>query len=334
MITKKTKKGFTIVELLVATAVFAIFLTAIVTFMVDLYRNSRKIELEEQLYQDMRALMRQITVMVESNAIDYEEYFRAATGDLNFGNGNGTTYSYGDYAKAFYDFGTGGLPGALCNNGNPATPDCIIDKTTLDKNTGKKDGNAFCGAGTAMAICPVDPAGIFALHEQNNLYLINGRGTRKTFLATEPVTRVLNSGATPTENVLSIFWMNGSDTDGNDVTDTWKAGGEFVADPLAELAEDLVGPKSEQDMYKFFIPISPLRSNITDLKFYISPLEDPYKAFAETNPATGTLMQPHVTVVMTMEPSAVEMQNYLGEIPQKTLQTTIYSDIQQDVRSY
>jgi prepilin-type N-terminal cleavage/methylation domain-containing protein len=337
MTIKSTKKGFTLVELLIATAVFAIFLTAIISFMVDLYRNSRRIELEEQLYQDMRALMRQITVMVESNAIDYEEYFRAATGDLVFGNGDGSTYSYGDYAKQFYDFRSGGPgpngEGALCNDGiKLANPDCIVDKTTLDKNLGKKEDNAFCGEGTSLT-CPLDEPGIFALHQQDNLYLINGKGTRKTFLATEPVTRELDSGSIE-ERVLSVFWMNGSDADGNDVTDTWDPGLEFnVSDP-ADLAKDLVTTKSEQKMYSNFIPISPLRSNIVNLKFYISPLEDPYKAFAETDPATGTLMQPHVTVILTMEPSAVEMQNYLGEIPSKTLQTTIYSDIQQEVRSY
>ncbi|MBA4336420.1 hypothetical protein C0416_01425 [bacterium] len=330
MTIKTTKKGFTLVELLIATAVFAIFLTTIVSFMVDLYRNSRRIELEEQLYQDMRALMRQITVMVESNAIDYEEYFREATGDLTFGNGDGSTYSYGDYAKEFYDFGSDGLPGALCNDDTPATPDCIINKTTLDKNTGKKEGNAFCGAGTTKDPCPSDDPSIFALHQQDHLYLINGKGTRKTFLATEPVDRILDA-STVEERVLSIFWMNGSDTDGNDITDTWKDGLEFNVN---DLAGDLTNTKPEQKMYEDFIPISPLRSNIVDLKFYISPLEDPYKAFAETDPATGTLMQPHVTIILTMEPSAVEMQNYLGEIPSKTLQTTIYSDIQQDVRSY
>lgn len=331
MINKITKKGFTIVELLVAVGIFTIFLTAIITFMVDLYRSSRRIELEEQLYQDMRAMMRQITVMVESNAIDYEEYFRVATDDTVFGNGDGATYFYGDYGKQFYKFGWDG-EGALCNTGIPAHADCIVDKTTLDRNIGKKEGNAFCGIGTALP-CPITAEGIFDLHEQEQLYLINGRGTRKTFLATEPVNRDID-GVTVKEHVLSIFWMNGEDTDGNDMVDTWNNGVEFNVTSPATLVSDLTVAKSEQKMYDEFIPISPLRSNIVDLKFYVSPLEDPYKAFAETDPATGTLVQPHVTIILTMEPSAVEMQNYLGQIPRKTIQTTIYSDIQQEVRSY
>lgn len=320
MFIKRTKKGFTIVELLVAMTVFAIFLTSIVTVMVDLYRNSRRIELEEQLYQDMRALLRQITVMVESNAIDYEEYFRVASGKTDFSEG------YGEYGMQFYNFGWDG-EGALCNTSYgidvPAYAGCIIDKTTLDKNIGKKDGNAFCGAGTPIA-CSDE------LHEQEQLYLINGRGTRKTFVAVEPVEREID-GSTIEEKVLSTFWMNGEDTDGDDISDTWTNGVEFN---ISDMANEFTTAKSEMEMYDDFIPISPLRSNIVDLKFYISPLEDPYKAFAETDPATGTLVQPHVTIILTMEPSAVEMQDYLGQIPRKTIQTTIYSDIQQEVRSY
>lgn len=325
----RRKKGFTIVELLVSVTIIAIFLTSIVTFMVDLYRNSRQIELEEQLYQDMRALMRQITVMVETNAIDYEEYFRATQGVNWFGNGDGVNYSYGDYARQFYDFGWDG-PGALCNNHiDEAHAGCIVDKTTLDKNIGKKEGNVFCGDGTPIA-CPAD---LTDFHKQNHLYLINARGTRKTFLATEPVQREID-GSTVEENVLSTFWMNGEDTDSDDISDTWTNGIEFNTQTPESLADDLTTAKSEQDMYDEFIPISPLRSHIADITFYIAPLEDPYRAFAETDPASGTLVQPHVTVILTMEPSAVEMQDYLGEIPRKTLQTTIYSNVQREVKSY
>lgn len=328
----KHKKGFTIVELLVSVTIVAIFLTSVVTFMVDLYRNSRRIELEEQLYQDMRALMRQITVMVETNALDYEEYFRATQNVNLFGNGDGVNYIYGDYAKQFYDFGWDG-EGALCNTSYgidvQAHAGCIIDKTTLDKNIGKKEGNVFCGEETPIA-CPAD---LTDFHKQSQLYLINARGTRKTFLATEPVQREIGE-STVEENVLSIFWMNGKDTDGDDVSDTWTNGIEFNTETPDSLFDDLTIAKSEQNIYDEFIPISPLRSNIVDITFYISPLEDPYRAFAETDPTTGTLVQPHVTVILTMEPSAVEMQDYLGKIPRKTLQTTIYSNVQQEVKSY
>jgi hypothetical protein len=93
-------------------------------------------------------------------------------------------------------------------------------------------------------------------------------------------------------------------------------------------------PKDESMVFENFVPLSPMRTNIIDLKFIVSPLEDPYKAFAETDPLAGTLIQPHITVILTVEPSASETQDYIGPIPRKTLQTTIYSQVRQNVESY
>jgi prepilin-type N-terminal cleavage/methylation domain-containing protein len=334
---KKAKRGFTLVELLIATSIFSVFLVAIVTLTINMYRDSKRIELEEQMYQDMRALMRQITVMVEGNAIDYEEYFRAQSGDAEFAglSGVGGNYAYGDYAKRFYDFGSDGAPGILCNSGIAVEldPGCTIDRGTIDLNVGQnpiddlpENGNAFCGA---FAACP----GVMdSLHEQDQLYLINANGTRKTILALEPVERDPGTGAV-VENALSTLWLTGSDSDGDDITDTWAISDEFNG-AIGDMVADLGGAKGENLVYNGFIPISPLRTNITSLKFYISPLEDPYKGFAETDVSSGTLVQPHITVVMTAEPSVMERLDYFGLPPTETLQTTIYSDVRLNVRSY
>lgn len=331
---KKLQSGFTLVELLIATAIFSVFLVSIVTLTINMYRDSKRIELEEQMYQDMRALMRQITMLVEGNAIDYEEYFRVQADDAEFA-GHGSNYDYGDYAKQFFDFGSDSAPGILCNSGVAIEldPGCTIDRTTVDLNVGQnpiddlpENANAFCGV---FAMCP----GVMdSLHEQDQLYLINALGTRKTILALEPVERDPGTGAV-VENALSILWLNGSDTSGNDITDTWAISDEFNG-AIGDMVTDLEASKNEASVYNGFIPISPLRTNITSLKFYISPLEDPYKGFAETDISSGTLVQPHITVVMTAEPSVMERLDYFGLPPTETLQTTIYSDVRLNVRSY
>lgn len=334
----KRKKGFTLVELLIAVAVFAIFLTSIVTLLVDMYRSARRITLEEQIYQDLRAMLRQVTIMVENNAIDYEEYYRAASGSTEYGEDSNTAnYQYGDYAKLFYDTGSDNDFGVLCNDGteyNPSAPCDVIDKTTLDTNMGKNppleslgdpaDANAFCGGDIAgVSPCPPD------LY-QNELYLINERGDKKTFLALEPIEKNVD-GTIYGENVLSTLWMNGSDTDGDDVSDDWIVPAEFDYNGVpGTLAGDLATPKPATNVYEEFIPISPMRTNIIDMQFYVAPYEDPYKAYAES----GILVQPHVTVVITVEPSASELTNYLGPVPRKTLQTTIYSEVRENVESY
>jgi len=222
----KRKKGFTVVELLIAVAVFAVFLTSIMTLVVDMYRSARRITLEEQLYQDLRAMLKQITIMVEDNAIDYEEYYRAAGDSEQYAD------SYGNYAKLFYDWGSDDEPGVLCNDGSPYDPlsPCeVIDKTTLDTNVGRNpalasDGdpdvaNAFC-SDVDMAIMPCPPDTY-----QNELFLINERGNKKTFLALEPITKTDYPDVQ--ENVLSILQMDGSDTNGNDISDTWDFSAAF-----------------------------------------------------------------------------------------------------------
>lgn len=329
----KTQKGFTFIELIITVTIFSVFMIGLVVLTIDLYRNSRRIELQEQLYQDMRAMMRQVTLLIENNAIDYEEYYRASVEDEILANMDGSgAYTYGDYGSQFYDFGSDNVPGALCNDGSSdlTAATCIIDKTTLDRNTGQNpstgdpaSANAFCG-GAAQTACLTS--------DQDQLYLINERGDRKQILALEGVRRLID-GTMVDETVLSTLWLNGTDTDGNDITDTWNYAPEFIVGGTNPL-DELTVVKSEGDIYDGFIPISPLRTNITQLKFHIAPLEDPYKAFAETDPATGTLIQPHVTVVMTAQPSAAELKNFLGPIPTETLQTTIYSDIKNDVRSF
>ncbi|MFC1599861.1 type II secretion system protein J [Patescibacteria group bacterium] len=326
----KQQKGFTLVELIITVTIFSVFMLSLVTLTIDLYRNSRRIQLQEQLYQDMRAMMRQVTILIEDNAIDYEEYYRASVEDEELANLYGSgAYVYGDYGSQFYNFGSDGAPGVLCNDGTPANSDCVIDRTTLDRNTGQNpadadpiNANAFCG-GIDQTACLTS--------DQDQLYLINDRGDRKQILALEEVERVID-GVVETETVLSTLWLTGRDSDGDDLTDIWDYADEFLifGNPLDELNT----AKDESSVYDGFIPISPLRTNITNLKFHIAPLEDPYKAFGEADPATGTLVQPHVTVVMTAQPSKAELTNYLGPIPTKTLQTTIYSDIKNDVRSY
>jgi hypothetical protein len=333
------------IELLIAITIFSLFLIGIVTMMVDMYRGSRRIVLEEQMYQDLRAMTSQIIMIVEENAIDYEEYYSAATGSAFFAVDTTAVetadYDYGDYAQLFYNFGWDG-PGALCNYGGDVAfdPGCVVDKTTLDSNMGQNpydsdpiNGNAFCGPTTGGCSGPLSD---YSTQEQ--LYLINAEGDKKTILSLEPVTKTIDA-TDYDENALSIVWLNGNDTDANNIVDTWQIGPQFIGDggaliTDASLIGDLSTPNPVDSVYENFIPMSPLRTNIVNLKFYVSPLEDPYKAFAETLPVTGTLVQPHVTMVITVEPSATEMRNYLGPPPQKTLQTTIYSTVKDDVQSY
>ena len=66
----------------------------------------------------------------------------------------------------------------------------------------------------------------------------------------------------------------------------------------------------------------------------MSPLEDPYKAFGEVSTTEKIQQQPHVTIVMTVTPSGEALNNYGGEIPVLTLQTTVSTRIYNEVKSF
>ena len=87
--------------------------------------------------------------------------------------------------------------------------------------------------------------------------------------------------------------------------------------------------------WRGLVPITPLRTHISSLKFYLAPLEDPRKAFAESDPAHAILQQPHVTIVMTVQPAASELGKFIGEDPPTlTLQSTVSSRTYREIKSY
>lgn len=81
------------------------------------------------------------------------------------------------------------------------------------------------------------------------------------------------------------------------------------------------------------VPLSPSRTEIKKLKFYISPLEDPYRAFAEQN--LTVQMQPHVTIYLEVGPAG-DNQGGLNKdnLPHLEIQTTLSSRVYNEVKSY
>jgi prepilin-type N-terminal cleavage/methylation domain-containing protein len=79
-----------------------------------------------------------------------------------------------------------------------------------------------------------------------------------------------------------------------------------------------------------FLPISPARANVKSLHFIVTPLEDPYRAFAERD----VQVHPSVTIVMTIGLSELAEASYPGEFPDITVQTTVAAGVVGSVNSY
>lgn len=149
------------------------------------------------------------------------------------------------------------------------------------------------------------------------LYLITKDGSEKTILARERI------GGTPIEPVwsLSRVRMEGIDNNNDGISDTFTCTSEYSCGsqecPLSEIDMEPGLPRMSEDLTPSqqlfvddcdnadngfvhdFIPISPLRIDVQQLGFIISPLEDPLYAFAEPD----MQIQPRVTIVMTIRPN-------------------------------
>ena len=342
-------RGFTLIEVLIAASIFTTVSLISLNIFVNVIRTQRRVSLDNAMYEDARVMMERIAREVRSNTIDYEEYYNKATLKTNpYGN------RYGCYAKRFYNPGGDGLEGgkfgALCAEFpfDPVeNPDCVIDKTTLDINTGQnpftgfipdvngdsKNANAFCDFTFGDEKCAADKN----RNVQDQLYLINAKGKEKTILALKNTSNDVHP-----EHALALLRLSGQDKDQDGVVEVWKGcvntnelccSTGFDCNLGMEKLEDTLNYKADE-FYKGFVPISPRRTDVVSVKFLIAPLEDPRKAFAETDAALQIQQQPHVTILLTVRPSKEAMAGFGGAVSQLTLQTTITSRVYNEVKSY
>ena len=353
------REGFTLVEVIIATAIFSIVSLIGVTVFVNVIRVQKRVYLENAIYQDGRFMIERLARAIRQNSIDYEEYYnRLVEGQTDYGAHQGCYsirfYNPGSVGGGGNGPGAGGL-GAYCSNpplGDPKlNPGCVVDKRTLDINSGQNpyagltgidnapaDANAMCSMRFVGSPPPAGCAEDLTLYDRDELYLINSKGKEKTIFA-------LKKYNTVPEYALGMVRISGEDSDGDDIVDKWVDPGTdyycsegfdcAATSPFTDLEGSLDGTVGSGGMlYRGFVPITPQRTAITSLHFYVSPLEDPRKAFAETDPALGIQQQPHVTIVMTLQPAQSELATFAGSKPTITLQTTVTSRVYNEVKNY
>ena len=326
----RNKKGFTLVEVIIASSIFSIVSLIGVTVFINVTRIQKKLELENAIYEDGRFMMERMAREIRKNTIDYEEYYHQSA--LNDGGDYGKLN--GCYAQQFYSPGNNlSSPyQAKCTNTDsnevlllPTDPNCVIDKKSLPINTGANPYQGSTGLPTNTSLAKTD---------QSALYLIDYQGTQKTIFAEKALLDTDGSQI----NGLGLLKLNGSDPKNYGVNTDWACADGFDCkdannQTISNLFTTLQANVNGLDMtYKGFLPINPLRIKIDSLHFYVSPIEDPRKAFNETD---GNIQQqPHVTVVMTLEPAPSQMVNFSGDPPKITIQQTISSRVYNEVKSF
>lgn len=371
------RKGFTLVELLIAISLFMLAAVISSNILIDVVKLEKKTSIQNAIYEDLRIILQQLTNEIQNGTIDYEEYYSQSVVQALNPPAGGPFYgiNYGVYGSRFYNpgqslYGDATNPddlGIECSYpaGAESNEDCEIYYTSsADLDTGKNpfdealgEADAFCDE-TFAIMCDADR------NEVEELYLIDGTGTKKTIIGRKR----LNANGANGDWAIGIVKMEGRDLDQNGVIDVFTCTNEFDCMTKDEYlnvygikmfaangpiqypdAEDLVAAQTgdyvlslpqQSDLDKAFdphdsqfIPISPLRANVTDLRFIIVPVEDPYKAFAEQD----LLSHPAVKIIMTLDLASIVEDEYPGgadAFDDITVQTTVAAGVLREIDSY
>jgi prepilin-type N-terminal cleavage/methylation domain-containing protein len=349
MISKLKKTGLTLIEVLIAISLFSVVMVISSSILIDIVQLEKKSTLQNAIYEDLRMVLQQLTKEIQNGAIDYEEYYSHYV----LQSGQNPKYygiNYGIYGSRFYDPGNS-LDGAMTLNPDDLGIECsfpqplgnneceVIYNLSVDLSTGQNPfrgnmngSNAFCdnNIGHCDPELPID-----------QLFLIDSSGTNKTIIAPKQI----NGGIS-----LGMIKLGGMDIDQNGINDIfpclpeYNCNSEGIANILSwpqtletKLTDDIKLANSSDLSVLFdlknanssFVPISPLRTNI-DAQFIIHPLEDPYKAYAETEMQS----HPSVTIILTVDLNDTIKSDYPGKFEPITIQTTVASGVLNRIESY
>lgn len=325
------------VELLITLTIFSIVAIISMTVLINGLRSAKKIQAQVFLYSEAQAIMDMIAREIEQSTVDYEAYYaRNVQGESGW-----DTENYGDYAKSFFSPGTGGWDespyvgmaawyGVTCPSDPtmaypedcpdevPAYDDLDVEVgthpfTNIDDFTGFSSDdpetmNAFCEGSSRYG--DADCAD-FGHAFTNELILINANGDHRVIYYLD------YAKDSSTEYALYRLALDGTDSDGNGVVDTWLCASSY------ECAGDV--PRDRD-----FIEISPEALNISHFDVLIAPYEDPYRAFGEAD----VQVQPQVTLSLRFTLSTDYSWGLLGSTPAITLQRTVSTGVYGKVISH
>jgi type II secretory pathway pseudopilin PulG len=290
----KDKQGFTIVEAIVALSIFLIVIALAVGVFTDSFASKRKIELSRLLYEEARIALERVVKEVRRGTIDYEEYFSRTQMGSTVNGAN-----HGQYAAKFFQ-------------NDSCAPTCELNKSDVDRFS-ENIGENKSSFGSAIST-----------NLQSELYLITAEGNEKTSV------KLKDDGGE--DRIVMLKLPGGRATDGS--WTIYNGGGEQSSSKFWDFCSNFneIGVIPEYQCTAFqFQKIQPDSIKITDLKFFIAPLEDPRKAFSQFT--DDIQQQPHVTILMTVEPSEDRLRGIRGNTPTVTLQTTVTARAQNEVKS-
>ncbi len=158
-------------------------------------------------------------------------------------------------------------------------------------------------------------------HSHQELYLIDQTTSQKTIIKLKKIDSETG------QRVLSMIELGNPQDNQSDLTKFFTCTADyacpFIDDNKPELGRT-PSYNNEGDVFDNFLPISPFRTNILDVQFIISPLEDPNLAFSELD--SSIRIQPQVTILLTVEPAEQLKSIFNRQDLSLELQTTVTTE--------
>ncbi|MBU1017997.1 hypothetical protein KKA33_03135 [Patescibacteria group bacterium] len=262
--------------------------------------------------------MERIVKEIRNGSVDYEEYYNQSANF--FGTGINETYgqNYCQYSRQFYSAGPDGKYG-----------------TYDDESTGVRNPD------TAAPIeSPI----------QEQLYLIDPAGIHRTYLRRIETTDELGNpigkvallklvgkdyGVDHLADGENSFNCGRDEGEKDGLVDTWVCDDGFDCSFVTpgDLAPDCSGQveviRDDPDNLEnsSYVDITPSSLDVVDLKFFITPSDDPRKAYADPD----VQIQPHVTVKLIIRASPRIASQIRGNTPDIVLESTISSRTQSEI---
>ncbi len=311
---KRKGAGFTLIEMLIATAISAVILTVAFGTIGNVYFSQKRIRGSHDFYAESRFLMERVVQIARNNTIDYDRFFEEVGPDKND-------------CSAFHKDQTIKQT-SVTNNRNGRISqgyETIFywdtnDDDIRDRNLGGADldGN------------PDDCAQAF--YEKNGeivntdgkeiLYLING-------------TRTLRAAIKEESGQIMVQRQLGADTDDDGKADLWHFKSRFSSNEICEIEEpgnseplhEILGDSSDKELCARahdWTAISPKAIRVTGFTFKPSPDRDPFLNFR----VDSAQIHPHVFLLIKTKLSNPERFGFeITEEPQISLQTAASSRI-------
>jgi len=322
-----------LVELMVGATVFTLMMGMSLASVFSFYNARQKILAQDEISDETRILMERIVREVRVNTIDYYEYFEkqyytnsnvtdAATPP------NITSYGVhpGEYEMRFYRVPeyNAQLNGKYINNIIEHPTDFSWNKadrnkdkemgyfdTHADKTENIVDNGSICvGIDNLSSPATSDDR---CKNDNEESSALNNYNQKELYLLSECKDATVN---TLCKTIIRLEKEAGT------------------ARGIVKMKKMILRNREWQNDTDFanFVPISPAKLNVTQLDFFITPKDDPRKAYAESaKPINGVWVNPHIqpNVIITLKVklSDDEAKKTIGNNPELKLQTTAASRV-------